>query len=64
MALAHPMIPRRSADVTRWERARVATVVPPKLRPGTPVAHAGEATLRARIRMELLVERARAERRR
>lgn len=64
MALAHPL-PGPSGDGTRWgERVRVATVVPLERRPDSVAAHVGEATLRARVRMDLLVARARAERRR
>ncbi|HET6172011.1 MAG TPA: hypothetical protein VFD90_05375 [Gaiellales bacterium] len=62
MALVNPS-PRRPADATRRaDRAHLAVVVPLKQRPGAPAAHVGEGTRRERVRMELLVERARAER--
>jgi hypothetical protein len=63
MALVNPS-PRSTTDATRWryERARVAVVVPLKQRPDAPAAHVGEGSRRERVRMELLVERARAAR--
>jgi hypothetical protein len=59
MALVHPS-PRSAAAATRRpERARIAVVTPLEQRPVAPVAHVGEGTRRERVRMELLVERAR-----
>jgi hypothetical protein len=64
MALVNPS-PRSVADATRRsERARVAVVVPLKQRPDAPAAPVGEGTRRERVRMELLVARASAGRRR
>jgi hypothetical protein len=63
MALVHPS-PRSAAAATRRpERAHVAKVTQLKHRPVAPAAHDGEGTRRERVRMELLVERARAARR-
>ena len=60
MALVKPS-PRPSADATRrGDRVRRAEVVPLEQRPGAPAARVGEGTRRERVRMELLVERARA----
>jgi hypothetical protein len=64
MALVNPS-PRCIAAATRpSERARVAVVVPLKQRPDAPAAPVGEGTRRERVRMELLVARASADRRR
>jgi hypothetical protein len=64
MALVKPS-PRPSAEATwRGGTVRLAEVVPLKQRPGTPAAHVGEGTRRERVRMELLVDRARAARQR
>jgi hypothetical protein len=64
MALAHPS-PRSSADATRPpERARLAVVVALEQGPGARAAHAGDRERRERVRMELLVARAVADRRR
>jgi hypothetical protein len=64
MALQHPS-PRFPADATpRLERARLAVVVPLEHRPDARGAHAGDADRRERVRMELLVARAAADRRR
>ncbi|MDP9259394.1 MAG: hypothetical protein M3Q31_22980 [Actinomycetota bacterium] len=64
MVLVNPS-PRSAAAATRRpERAQVAVVTPLEQRPvAPPVAHVGEGTRRERVRMELLVERARAARR-
>jgi hypothetical protein len=62
MALVHPS-PRSAAAATRRpERAHVAKVTQLEHRPVAPAAHSGEGTRRERVRMELLVERARAAR--
>ena len=63
MALVTPSS-RLATDATRWrsERAHVAAVVPLEQRPDAPAAPVGEGTRRERVRMELLVERARAAR--
>jgi hypothetical protein len=62
MALAIPS-PRSTADATRRPEAlHVATVVPLRQRPDSPAVHGGEGTRRERVRMELLVARARAAR--
>jgi hypothetical protein len=64
MALVKPS-PRSSAAATRRsEWARVAVVVPLEQRPDAPAAPVGEGTRRERVRMELLVARASADRRR
>jgi hypothetical protein len=64
MALAHPS-PRLSADATRrLERARLAVVVALEQRPNARAAHIGDGERRDRVRMELLVARAAADRRR
>jgi hypothetical protein len=64
MALVTPA-PRSSADATRrGDTVRLAEVVPLKQDPGTHAAHVGERTRRERVRMELLVDRARAARQR
>jgi hypothetical protein len=64
MALVKPS-PRSSADATRrGDTVRLAEVVPLEQRPGTPAARVGEGTHRERVRMELLVDRARAARQR
>ena len=63
MALVHPS-PRSAAAATRRsERAHVAEVTQLKHRPVAPAAHVGEGTRRERVRIDLLVERARAARR-
>ena len=63
MALVHPS-PRSAAAATRRsERAHLAEVTQLEHRPVAPAAHVGEGTRRERVRMELLVERARAARR-
>jgi hypothetical protein len=60
MALVTPST-RSIADATRRaERVRVA--MPLKQRTDAPATHAGEGTRRERVRMELLVGRARDER--
>jgi hypothetical protein len=62
MALVKPL-PRSSADATRrGEMVRSAKVMPLEQRPGAPAARVGEGTRRERVRMELLVDRARAAR--
>jgi hypothetical protein len=63
MALVIPLS-RFATDATRWrsERTHVAVVVPLKQRPDAPAAPVGEGSRRERVRMELLVERARAAR--
>ena len=54
---------RSLADATRRAgRAHVATAVPVKRTPDPLAAPVGEGTRRERIRMQLLVERARAAR--
>ena len=59
MALAHPS-PRFSADATRrLARVRLALIPPLEQRPDAPGAQLGEG-----VRMELLVARAAADRRR
>jgi hypothetical protein len=64
MALVNPS-PRSDAAATRHrEWARVPVVVPLKQRPDAPAAPVGEGTRRERVRMELLLARASAERRR
>jgi len=63
MALVHPS-PRSAAAATRRsERAHLAEVTQLEHVPVAPAAHVGEGTRRERVRMELLVERARAARR-
>jgi hypothetical protein len=62
MALVNPS-PRSAAAATRrtaW--ARVAVVVPLEQRRDAPAAHVGGGTRRERVRMELLVARASADR--
>ena len=63
MALVTPSS-RFATAATRWrgERTHVAEVTQLKQRPVAPAAHDGEGTRRERVRMELLVERARAAR--
>jgi hypothetical protein len=63
MALVIPS-PRSATDATRWrpERVHVALVVPLKQRPAAPAAQVGEGSRRERVRMDLLVARARAAR--
>jgi hypothetical protein len=64
MALVNPSPRSPAAATRRTERARVAVVVPLKQRPDAPAAPVGEGTRRERVRMELLVARASADRRR
>jgi len=54
--------PRRSADIRWREHTRLAAVVALEPRRDMPAAHDDPSALRARVRMELLVARARAER--
>ena len=62
MALVTPSL-RSLADATRRaERSHVATTVPVKRRPDALAAPVGEGTRREHVRMQLLVERARAAR--
>jgi hypothetical protein len=62
MALVTPSS-RFIADATRRaERVHVATVVPLEQRPDAPAVRVSEGTRRERVRMELLVARARAAR--
>jgi hypothetical protein len=64
MALVIPSS-RLATDATRWgsECAHVAVVVALEERSDAPVAPVDEGSRRERVRMELLVERARAARR-
>lgn len=62
MALVNPSPRSSSAATRRADRVQLAEVVPLKQRPGTPAAQVGEGTRRERVRMELLVGRARAAR--
>ncbi len=64
MALVNPSPRSIAAATRRSEWARVAVVVPLKQRPDAPAAPVGEGTRRERVRMELLVARASADRRR
>jgi hypothetical protein len=61
MALVTPSS-RLATAATRWQsqRTHVAVVVPLKQRPDAPAAPVGEGSRRERVRMDLLVERARA----
>ena len=61
MALVTPSS-RLATAATRWrsQRTHVAVVVPLKQRPDAPVAPVGEGSRCERVRMDLLVERARA----
>jgi hypothetical protein len=63
MALVTPSS-RFATAATRWQsqRVQVAVVVPLEQRPDAPAAHGDEGSRRERVRMELLVERARAAR--
>jgi hypothetical protein len=63
MALVTPSS-RFATAATRWraERTHVAVVVPLKQCPDAPAAQVDEGSRRERVRMELLVERARAAR--
>jgi hypothetical protein len=63
MALVTPSS-RFATAATRWrsERSHVAAVVPLEQRPDAPAAPVDEGSRRERVRMELLVERARAAR--
>jgi hypothetical protein len=64
MALAHPS-PGFAADAARrLERPRLAAVVPLEQRPDAPAPHVPEEERRERVRMELLLARAAADRRR
>jgi hypothetical protein len=60
MALVTPSS-RLTTAATRWrsQRMHVAVVVPLKQRPDAPAAPVGEGSRRERVRMELLVDRAR-----
>jgi hypothetical protein len=64
MALVNPSPHSFAAATRRTEWARVAVVVPLKQRPDAPAAPVCEGTRRERVRMELLVARASADRRR
>jgi hypothetical protein len=61
MARVHSL-PRRSADIRWGERTRLTALVALEPRRDMPAAHDDPSALRARVRMELLVARARAER--
>jgi hypothetical protein len=62
MALATRSLRTDAGATRRTERVHVAAVVPLKTRSDAPAARGGEGTRRERIRMELLVARARAAR--
>ena len=64
MALVNPSPRSIAAATRRSEWALVAVVVPLKQRPDAPAAPVGEGTRRERVRMELLIARASADRRR
>jgi hypothetical protein len=63
MALVSPSS-RFATAATRWryQRSHVALAVPLKQRPDAPAVPVDEGSRRERVRMELLVERARAAR--
>jgi hypothetical protein len=63
MALVSPSS-RFATAATRWQsqRSHVALAVPLEQRPDAPAAPVEEGSRRERVRMELLVERARAAR--
>jgi hypothetical protein len=64
MAPAQPS-PSFAADAARrLERPRLAALVPLEQRPDAPAAHVREGERRERVRMELLLARAAADRRR